>query len=210
VGSKAMSGAERSGSIFSAKNLSSARLAMRGAVTAAVAAVCWIALGMESILRPQQENYRDALWMVPFALNAITLVFVHALQRSPEARFERLGFYFVMSASVLVFLGNVGLLASQPLLAKFSFPWGALLWTVGLILFGVATWKAKILPAYAGFALILLEPASILTGLLLAPIAPLHERGAYSGAVEKGVVLAVIGLALRSVCRRPISERAEL
>jgi hypothetical protein len=210
MGSKAMSGAERCPSVGAGLEDSVARLAVRGSVTAGLAAICWIALGMESILRPQQENYRDAIWMIPFALTAGTFVFVHAVQRSREARFERFSFYVVMTASVLVFLGNVGLLASQPILARFSFPWGALLWTVGLIAFGIATLRAKILPAYTGIVLILLEPASILTALLLAPIAPLHERGGYSGGVEKGVVLAVIAMGLRSVCRRLASGEAAL
>jgi hypothetical protein len=95
-------------------------------------------------------------------------------------------------------MGNVGLLSSQLILAAFSFPWGALLWTIGLIAFGVGTWKAKALPRYVGLALILLEPGSILTGLALSPIAPLHERGGYSAGVEKGLVLAFMAAGLCS------------
>jgi FtsH-binding integral membrane protein len=173
--------------------------AARGFRICGFAATCWIALGLESILRPQQANYRDAVWMVPWVLTAIAFWLIHRTQRSPAAWLERVGFYAVMIASVLALLGNVGLLANQPALAVFGFPWGAMLWTVALIVFGIGTLKAGILPRSAGIALMLLEPGSILTGLALSPVAPLHERGAYSGGVEKGVMLALISFGLLSV-----------
>src|SRR4051812_46382074 len=44
-----------------------------------------------------------------------------------------------------------------------------------------------------------LEPGSILTGLALSPIAPLHDRGAYSAGIEKGLALALIAWELRSL-----------
>ena len=105
----------------------------------------------ESIARPRQENYRDPLWMIPFALTALTFAFVHAVQRSASARLERIGFIAVMTASALVFLGNVGLVTDQPSLSVFAFPWGAVLWTVGLMMFGMGTWQAKVLPGYMGW-----------------------------------------------------------
>jgi hypothetical protein len=113
---------------------------------------------------------------------------------------ERTGFYAVMIASALAFLGNVGVTTGQTLLAVFGFPWGAVLWTLGLILFGIGTWQARLLPRYVALALILLEPGSILTGLALSPVAPLHDRGAYSAGIEKGLALALIACGLRSLC----------
>lgn len=182
---------------LSSENLSS--LASTGSRIAFSSAVCWIALGIESIVRPQQENYRDLVWMIPFTLTAITFFFVHVVQRSESAVFERVSFYLVISASSLTFLGNVGVLINQPILAALGFPWGAIIWMIGLIFFGIATWKAKMLPAYVGLSLILLEPGSILTGLALSPISPLHDRGGYSAGVEKGLALMLIGFGLRSL-----------
>ena len=69
-------------------------------------------------------------------------------------------------------------------------------WMAGLIVFGIDTWIVKVLPWYVGPALILLESGALLTGLALAPVAPLHDRGAYSAGIEKGFVLAVVALAL--------------
>src|SRR5262249_55723091 len=186
-------------------NQSRLRLASTGSLVAWFAAVCWVALGVESIVRPEQENYRDIVWMLPFALTAVTFLFIHATQRaaqrSESGRLERVAFYLAMTASALAILGNVGLLTDYALLATLSFPWGALLWAGALIMFGVSTWKAKALPRYVGLALILLEPGSILTGLALSPIAPLHDRGAYTAGVEKGMALAVLAIGLRTRSR---------
>jgi hypothetical protein len=63
-----------------------------------------------------------------------------------------------MIASGLTVLGNVGVSLEQRTLAVLGFPWGAVLWTVGLIGFGVGTWLAKVLPRYVALTLILLEP----------------------------------------------------
>ena len=152
-------------------------------------------------MRPEQENYRDWLWIIPFALTALALYFVHVVQRGAHQNLERAGFYFVMFASALTFLGNIGVSLEQRTLAMFGFPWGAVLWMVGLIGFGVGTWLARVLPRYVALTLILLEPGSIATGLALAPIAPLHNRGAYSAGIEKGLCLVLIGMGLQSVLR---------
>ena len=157
---------------------------------------------MESIVRPYQENYRDLVWMIPFALTVVALVYLHAVQSSAMLRVERAGFCAVMVASAVTLLGSVGLLTNQPVLARFGFPWGALLWTIGLVGFGIGTLAARKVPRLVGMTLILLEPGSILTGLALSPIAPLHNRGAYSAGVEKGLELLFIGLGLRSYIRR--------
>jgi hypothetical protein len=172
------------------------KLATQGALVATWAAVCWVILGVESIVHPQQVNSRDAVWMIPFSLTAAAFVYLHLVQRSQAAMLEAIGFYAVRIASLLAFLGNVGVLTNFPWLAKFGFPWGALLWMAGLIVFGFGTWTTGTAPWYVGLALILLEPGSLLTGLALAPLAPLHDRGAYSAGVEKGFALAVVAFAL--------------
>jgi hypothetical protein len=178
------------------------RWARTGIFVAYTAAGCWIALGLESIIRPEQENYRDWLWLAPFLLTMLTFYFVHMVQSGVGQNMERAGFYFVMVASVLALLGNVGVSLEQRTLATLGFPWGAVLWTVGLIGFGLGTWQAKVLPRYVALTLILLEPLSILTGVLLAPVSPLHPRGGYSAGVEKGLCLALIGMGLRAVTLR--------
>ncbi|GEM_PF-3412091 len=180
--------------------------AARGAQLGFWAAAAWIALGIESLLRPQQHNYRDVLWLIPFLLSVATFCYLHVSQRASSSKIERYGFYAVLMASILAIVGNVGVLTGIRQLAVFGFPWGAVVWTVGLIAYGIGTWRAKILPRYVALALILLEPGSILTGLALAPVSPLHDRGAYSAGIEKGLVLAILAMGMRSLSgRRAVS-----
>lgn len=178
---------------------SQAVLTHRGAVIAAFAASCWILFGLESIVRPVQDNLRDAVWMLPFALTAAAFWYVHRVQASPGMPWERAAFHMLMTASALVFCGNAGLVTGHPALAVLAFPWGALLWTAGMLLFGAATWQAAVFPRAVALTIMLLEPGSLLTGLALSPIAPLHERGAYSAGVEKGAALAVVAFGFLAV-----------
>ena len=123
---------------------------------------------------------------------------------------ELWGFAALMIASGLVAVGNIGLIAGIPALEIFSAPWGILLWTVGLIFFGIGTIQAGVLPRYTGVVLMLLEPGSVLTGLALSPIAPIHDRGAYTGAVAKGIAMALIATAMHNatVRRTPLAQHA--
>ena len=75
---------------------------------------------------------------------------------------------------------------------------------MGLTCFGIGILVAGVVPKSAGWAIILLEPASVLAAVPLSPIAPLLERGAYSGNVGKGVALAVVGLAMKRLRKAPV------
>jgi hypothetical protein len=180
--------------------------AARGEHLAWLAAAAWILLGLESILRPGQHNERDVWWTIPFALTTAAFCCLHAVQTSRNSGAERWGFYAVLGACILVFAGNAGIVLGVPSLAVLGFPWGAVVWTAGLVMFGVGTWRAGVLPRYVAAALIALEPGSILTGLALAPVSPLQNRGAYSGGVEKGFVLAILAMGLRTLSRSPHSD----
>jgi hypothetical protein len=168
------------------------RLLSLGVRVAALGAVAWIALGIDSILRPVEDDRRDVVWMIPFALTLISFWLIHTAQKLAGGRFERIAYWSVMTASALAFAGIIGLVFGIPSLETLGFPLGAIVWMVGWILFGVATIKTRVFPKYVGIALILFEPGSILTGMALSPIAPLQPRGAYSAGLEKGAVLAAI------------------
>jgi hypothetical protein len=182
--------------------VSSAAFAGRGVRVSALAGACWIAFGLESILRPEQDNTRDAVWMLPWVLTAVALWFVHKLQRAPMERLERTSFALLMTTFAVVFLGNFGLVANVPSLTLFAFPWGAFLWVAAMLVWGIATWKAGVFPRPVALGIMLLEPGSMLTGVALSPISPLRERGAYSGAVEKGAVILLVALGLEVVRKR--------
>jgi hypothetical protein len=63
--------------------------------------------------------------------------------------------------------------------------------------------RARVLPSYAGLGLVLLEPASILTGLAFAPLVGLSDHGAYSGALPKAVALFLVARGIRSIGSHP-------
>jgi hypothetical protein len=178
------------------------RAASIGAWAGWAAAVFWFAFGVESIVRPGQANYRDALWFVPFGLTVVTFRYVHAVQRSSSRPAERTSFALLMATMAIVMAGNVGVLTDQPLLSIFAFPLGAILWIVTMLAFGIATWRAAVLPRYAAWAIILLEPGSILTGLALTPIAPVQPRGSYTAGIEKGLAVGLVALGLHAWLRR--------
>jgi len=170
-------------------------------ITALDAAI-WIAFGIESILNPAPNNTRDAVWLLPGGLMFVVFWLVHLVQRSPQARFERIAYWFLMAASALAMTVVVGLVSNTPALVGFTAIVGILSWIVGLLVYGVATWRTGVLPRWAALAIILFEPGSVAFGLALSPIAPIHDRGAYSAGVEKGIALAVIALGLLAVRNR--------
>ena len=177
---------------------------------AAAAATAWVLLGVDSVLRPGEHDERDVWWVAPWLLTAAALTGLHLRQRRPDRRGERLSFRLVIAAMAAVFLGQVGVVLDVAALKVLGFPLGALLWLAALVPFGVATVRARVVPRRAGIALALLEIGSILTGVVLAPVAGLAERGAYSGALEKGLVLALLAAGLRESSRRrvPAAVRA--
>jgi len=131
-----------------------------------------------------------------------TIIAVHRVQRGRELRLESITYWIVMIAWVLVFIGNLGLVLHVPALLPLGFPGGAIVAALGLIVYGVTTWRLKVLPWYAGLALILWEPGSIATGLLLASISPLRDRGSYTAGIWKGFAIGVVGFGLGAVARR--------
>ena len=73
---------------------------------------------------------------------------------------------------------------------------------IGMTCFGIGTLLAGAVPKKAGWGLIFLEPGSILAAVVLSPISPVRDRGAYSGNISKGTALLMVALALRAIAKR--------
>jgi len=195
-----------SSSTASAPDHAIARDAHTGARLGLLSAAAWIVLGIDSIVRPVQDNRREVFWWLPSILMMLTIIYVHRVQRSQGLRLERYTFYVVMIAWLLVIIGNLGLVFNIPALASLGFPGGAVVGTLGLIAFGAGTWRAEALPRYASLGLILWEPGSIATGLLLSPISPLRDRGSYSAGIWKGLAIGAVALGMQDLSRRLRSD----
>jgi len=178
-----------------------ARTARRGALSGLAATAAWVALGAESVVRGGEMHYRDALWTIPWTLTMITFAHLHVLQRRHNRWTAAAGGAVLVTMAMLL-VGFSGLVLGVDRLAVLGFPLGALLWLVAMVPFGVATARAGVVPVRVGVALALLEPGSILTGLALSPIAGLHERGNFSGGLEKGLVVLVLATALGAAAGR--------
>lgn len=171
-----------------------------------ISAAAWVVLGIDSIVRPVQDNRRDVFWWIPFFFMMLAIVAVHRVQRSRGLRLELYSYWIVMIAGFLMLMGSLGLVFNIPALQGLGFPGGAVIAALGLIAFGVGTWRARVLPWSAAVALMLWEPGSIATGLLLAPISPLRDRGSYSAGLWKGFAIAVVAFGLQSLMRRQSSR----
>ena len=177
------------------------RSAERGYWWAMAAFVTWFGMGVESILRPIQDNRRDTFWMLPFACTMAAFYYLHEVQRR-RSRTESISYVVVLIASAMCLLGSIGLQLDIKPLQFFGFPGGPITWLIGLTSFGIGTLLAGAVPKKAGWGLILLEPGSVLAAVILSPISPVRDRGAYSGNVVKGTALLMVALALQAVARR--------
>ncbi len=177
------------------------KAAERGSWWAMAAFVTWFGMGVESILRPIQDNRRDTFWMLPFACTMMAFYYLHTVQKR-RSRTETIAYPIVLIASAMCFLGSIGLQLDIKPLQVFGFPGGPIVWLIGLTGFGIGTLLAGAVPKKAGWALIFLEPGSIVAAVALSRIAPVLDRGAYSGNVAKGTALLMVALALRDVARR--------
>jgi hypothetical protein len=179
-----------------------ATLARRGAWLGAIGAAAWIAIGVDSIVGTDVAHYRDAVWSVPWVLTYLMFLHLHLVQRDRTGPRGDTIFKVLTLGMALTWAGSIGIVLDVKALAFLGFPLGALIWVVVLVFFGLSTMKAGVLPKYTGIVLILLEPCSMLTGFLLQPIAPIADRGAYSGATEKGAFVAIIAWELFRFARR--------
>ncbi len=163
--------------------------------------ITWSAMGVESILRPIQDNRRESFWPLPFVCTVVAFTCIHLLQRG-RSRFGRFSWFAIVVASALMLLGNIGLQLNLQSLAFLDAPLGPMIFLFALVLFGIGILAAGVLPKIAGWAVILLEPMSIGAALMLLPIAPMFPRGAYSGNIGKGLALGMIALAFRAFSSR--------
>lgn len=159
---------------------------------ALAAGTAWLLIGLESTIVGGEQHYRDWLMFVPWTLTMLTWAGLYDLQRSRLGRLGTCAFGLLELAMALAWVGQVGVVLGIDALEGLAFPLGAMLFAVGLVGAGIATYRAGLVPKRYGVLLALLEVLSVLNGILLSPIAGLHDRGNYSGGIAKGVVLLLV------------------
>jgi hypothetical protein len=181
--------------------MKTANLIRWGALAAFASGALWIAGGILHLVYPQ-----DLPGMLGYVLNYLgTAVFsaaylgmlgglvgLHAHQMDCYGKLGRAGFLLAFVGAALAFVGQatsgifpqngtLGWLFSDP---GFGFQAGILLTSLGLVLMGIATLRAGVLPRWCGFGLVALV-------IFLA-------LGAYGGFVVAGLIWLALGYALAS------------
>ena len=155
-----------------------------GAVGLMLGGVMWLVLGLSAVFGylqaiPGREDV--VLFVVALVLTAAGLVGLHSLQRGGYGLLGRVGFYIALAAIAGRILGAVVYLAGSSALEWISLP-GTLGMLVGLVLYGFATLRARVLPRWYGLALLASMPVSL-------PLATY-------GTALFGLILVVLGYVL--------------
>jgi hypothetical protein len=166
------------------------------------AGLAWLALGVESIVRPDPRDYRDIAFLVPWCLTLAGVIALERLQRARLGRVGRIGFVGLVVAMLAVIAGSVALMLG---LTDTHFMFAVPPWILTMAVFGGATARAGVVPRWVGVALALTEPLTIATGVALSPWVPLAEHGGFSGAVAHGVIFLSIARALRAMSPVPVA-----
>ncbi|TMR98946.1 hypothetical protein [Nonomuraea basaltis] len=170
---------------------------------AVVSFLGWAALAVESFVTPPPQAYRDALVLIPWTLYGVVLAGVHQAQRHRSGRLARTGLIVSLVGMLTSAVGNIGVLLGSEATVAISFPVGPGLFSLGLLLFGIATFRAGVLPRWAGAALVLSQPLAIGIGLALVWHVPVHPHGSYTGGLGHGLVVLLTGIALHRFRREP-------
>ncbi len=181
--------------------MKTANLIRWGALAALASGALWIAGGLLHLAYPQDPpgalghylNYLGtAIFSAAYLGTLGGLVGLHARQMDNYGRLGRAGFCLAFVGAALAFVGQatsgifpqngtLGWLFSDP---GFGFMAGIILTSLGLVLLGVATLRAGVLPRWCGFGLIALVVFSAL--------------GAFGGFVVVGLIWLALGYALWS------------
>lgn len=167
--------------------MGSSGLVRWGAIDLMLGGAVWVILGLSGALGylqaiPGREDV--VLLIVALLLTAAGLVGLHALQGRSYGLLGRAGLYIAVASLLARALGAGVYLAGSSALQWISYPWGTIGMLVGFVVYGVATLRARVLPLWYGFALIVSVPISL----------PL---GAY-GTTLFGLIMLALGYALWS------------
>ena len=172
-----------------------------GALAALASGALWVAGGLLHLAYPQDPpgalghflNYLGtAVFSAAYLGMLGGLVGLHARQMGSYGRLGAVGFLLGFAGTTLAFVGQatsaifpqngaLGWLFADP---GYGFTAGILLTSLGLVLMGVATLRAGMLPRWFGFGL-------VATVVFLA-------LGAYGGFVVVGLIWLALGYALGS------------
>ncbi|CAA9476103.1 MAG: hypothetical protein AVDCRST_MAG25-2426 [uncultured Rubrobacteraceae bacterium] len=102
-------------------------------------------------------------FIVALLLLLAGMVGFHAVQKGSYGRLGRAGFYTVIAAGVVILIPNLVFLLSGSTI-EVLFPIALLGLLVGFALYGVATWRAGVLPRWCGVVFVVAFPITTALG----------------------------------------------
>src|SRR5215217_5421814 len=119
----------------------------------------WFALTMP------EAAWTNVAFLVALLLMLVGLLRLHALQKDHYGRIGRVGFWSVVVGSLAHVLALiVFMLGSEALVFWLAVPGYYVAIPVGLMLYGIATLQARVLPRWCGLGLIIIPPITIFLG----------------------------------------------
>lgn len=168
-----------------------------GGICLAAGGAAWAILGIGALAGlleaiPGREDV--VIFVLALVFTALGLLGVHSIQGGRTGALGRLGLSVALLAIGVRAAGGIAFLAGSLALERVSLP-GTVGMLVGLVLYGVATFRAGVLPRWYGVALAAAMPVSLPLGVY--------------GTTLFGVILVILGIALhvRSSRGEPVAPR---
>lgn len=177
--------------------MTSSGLLRRAALAAFGASAIWFLLSVASVAEPDPERYLDALIIGPIILTFIAVAAIHTLQRAAAGRLGQIGFWTLGAGTVIAVVVQIAIVASDDARTGPVVLAGLIVWLAGLVIYGIATARAGVLPVWSGILIATSQLFAVAGGLALSPFSSLtNDGGDYSGAVGHAIVWFVIGRVL--------------
>jgi hypothetical protein len=113
----------------------------------------------------QEVAWTNVAFLIALLLMLVGLLRLHALQKDHYGRIGRVGFWTVVVGSLAQVLNLiVFMLGSEALVFWLAFPGYYVAVPIGLMLYGIATLQARVLPRWCGLGLIIIPPITVFLG----------------------------------------------
>ncbi len=165
-----------------------------GAPGAILSGLAFTVLSLLSLATPEPAAYLDVIFGVAWLSTVLPVAALHAVQEGRDGLLGRVGSASIVVGAVAAFLGALAVATGSTSLAWPLFIAGGILLLAGLVVLGLASLRARVLPRWCGVALILALP---LTGGLLQAQTQTNS-GDYPGVIVVGLLWLGLGYVLWS------------
>ncbi len=129
--------------------MSSSDIIKWGAANFALGGVVWIVLNLVTLgddLTAVPGPFPLSLYILALLLTAVGIAGFHALQKGSYGRLGRAGFYTILASTAVLIMAALSLMMGGESFAQILYSVGLLGTLIGYGLFGVATFRARVLP----------------------------------------------------------------